>query len=99
MKPETTLIITTHAFQRSKERMNWPKKVLEKMAEKAFEKGIKHSDTKGRLNKYIAGLSFKYKQGNNIRIYGQDVFLFHSNTLITVFRVPNNLLKNVKSTR
>ena len=43
--------ITDHAYERAKERLSWKTSVLEKMAEKAYNDGICHKDTKGSLNK------------------------------------------------
>lgn len=88
--------ITEHAYERAKERLSWKSKVLDKMAEKAFLKGIKHKDTKGSLNKYVTSLWFKYKHANNIRIYGENIYFFSDNTLITIYQLPNNLRKHVK---
>lgn len=87
------LHITKHAYDRAKERMSWKKRTLDRMAEKALTNGVKHKDTKGRLNKHISEIWRKYKNANNVRIYGQDFFLFRNNTLITVYRVPNDLIK------
>ena len=36
------------------------------MAQKAFDNGITHSQTKGRLNKWVTGLYFRNKNANNI---------------------------------
>lgn len=90
------VIITKHAFDRAKERLSWGKDVLNKMANKAFTEGIKHSEAKGHLSKYISKLFLEYKKANNIRVYGHDIFLFKDNTLITLYHLPNDLLKYVK---
>lgn len=88
---KSIMIITNHAYERAKERLGWTQKVLEKMSSKALSEGIRHSDTKGRLNKYITATYFSYKTANNIRIYGENVYLFDKDVLITVYQLPNNL--------
>ncbi len=91
--------VTEHAYERAKERLGWKSKVLEKMAEKAFLEGIKHKDTKGSLMRYMTKLWFKYKHCNNVRIYGENIFFFCDNKLITVYQLPNDLRKHVKYCR
>ena len=88
---------TKHAYDRAKERLSWKKKTLDRMMRKAFEEGVTHSDTTGQLNKYITDLWFKYKTANNIRIYGENVYLFRFTKLITLYRLPTELTKHVKN--
>lgn len=59
------------------------------MARIALEKGTKHSDTSGALNRYLTALYMKYKTADNTRIYGQFVYLFYGENLITAFQLPN----------
>jgi hypothetical protein len=95
----TAILITEHAYDRAKERLSWKPKALDKMAEKAFSEGIQHKDTKGSLHKYITKLWFQYRNANNIRIYGENVYFFIGNKLITLYQLPNNLRKHVKFCR
>jgi hypothetical protein len=82
--------ISKHAEERANERLGLPIKPFEKLANKALSNGIKHSDTVGRLNKYITSLFFYNKSANNTRIYGEFIYLFNNETLITVLNLPNN---------
>ena len=90
------VIITNHAFERAKERLRWNNKVLIKMANKSFFDGIKHKDTNGKLNKYITKLWYDYKHCNNIRIYGENLFFFTDNKLITLYQLPNEFKAHAK---
>ena len=90
------IIITNHAYQRAKERLRWSRDTINRMSEKAYESGIKHADTTGRLNKYITKLWFQRELANNIRIYGENIFFFTGNTLLTVHQIPNNLKNHIK---
>ena len=65
------------------------------MAEKAFNEGITHSQTKGRLNKWITSLYFKNRAANNIRIYGDNAYIFCGETLVTIIPVPASLKKDM----
>lgn len=73
--------------------MRWNKSTTNKMANLALEKGKSHSETKGKLSRYISKLWFTYKTANNTKIYGEDVYLFNNSTLITIYRVPSKLIK------
>lgn len=88
--------ITSHAKQRMKERCGFNKKSQERMAKKAFQCGITHAQTKGKLNKWITSLYFKNEKANNIRIYGDFCYIFADETLVTVIPVPVNLKKNME---
>lgn len=91
--------ITNHAYERAKERLRWSPTVLDKMAEKAFHDGVRHSDTKGSLNRFITSIWFDYKNCNNIRIHGENMFFFAGETLITLYQLPNNFKKHIRLTR
>lgn len=62
------------------------------MAERAYFTGITHSDTKGALRKYLNVVYLSYKDANQIRLYGDKVYIFKNTLLITVFNLPRNLI-------
>ena len=89
--------VTKHAIERAKERLGWNADAVSRMAVKAFNEGIQHSETSGRLNKYFTMLYFKETNANNIRIYGEHVFLFCENRLVTVLQLPKDLRNSAHS--
>ena len=98
-KPTTIIIkvtITEHAFDRAKERLALNEGAFKKIVTRAYLQGIRHRDTKGTLNDYITKLYMQYKNANNIRIYGEVVYLFNNHTLITLYQIPNDLKKYLK---
>ena len=99
-KPKSEKIeITEHAYERAKERFSLNKAALERFANSAYKNGIKQSDTVGQLKKYIAKLWHKYKTANNIRIYGEIIFIFCDNRLITLYHIPNEFKRVLKHFR
>lgn len=66
------------------------------MAQKAYEEGITHAETKGRLNKWVTSLYFRNERANNIRLYGDKAYIFCDKTLVTVIQIPASLMKNLK---
>lgn len=95
-KKKHEIHITDHAYQRAKERLSWGKETIERMAKKAYFEGIRHKDTKGKLNKYITSLWSERKTANNIRIYGENIYLFSRNVLLTVYHLDAKMRKTLK---
>lgn len=88
--------ITKHASKRMKERCGFNKKTQDRIAQRAFEFGIKHSETKGNLNKWVTSLFFSNVKANNIRLFGDNAYIFAGETLVTVIPIPASLKKNMK---
>lgn len=86
--------VTNHAARRTKERLGLPKKLSHKNAENALRYGIRHSDTSGSLNRYISALYWKHETANNVRIYCNNVYIFHGETLITIFSAAAEIPQN-----
>lgn len=86
--------VSTHAEQRMRERLGLNKKSIERIAQKAFDNGIHHDQTKGNLKKYVTHVWEHNKNANNIRIYGDKVFVFCDNLLVTVFHLPRDLARD-----
>lgn len=81
--------VTTHAKKRLKERCGINKNSAECMAERAFTKGISFENASDTIKKYISSVFLKNdKTCNNIRIYGNIVYIFDNRTLITVYPLP-----------
>ena len=93
------LIITNHAADRFHERMGLPKRVVTRNAARALELGITHADTSGQLRKYLDKLYLAQESANNIRVYGNTVYIFYFDTLITLFALPRNLQKQAAKTQ
>lgn len=86
--------VTRHAEHRTRERVGIPKKAVRRAAAKAMTDGIPHSHIVGRLRRYLDWL---YQQGNgaadNIMVYGDFIYLFDGDTLITVLDMPSQCRK------
>lgn len=90
------VIVSKHAEKRLKERLGLQKKSIQRAAEIAYTKGIKHDETNGNLNKWITSVYFNNTAANNIRLYNDKAWIFTDNRLITVLQIPSSLKKNVK---
>lgn len=63
-------------------------KKAEKLADRALNRGVTHTETKGRLNNYLNALYLKYRKASNLRIFDRMVFVFDDDVLITVLYLP-----------
>ena len=88
--------ITKHAEKRIRQRVGVPKGSVEETAKKALDFGLKHAETAGGLHRYIDALFLSHGVANNVRIYGQKVYLFCRETLITVMPLPTKYFAAAK---
>jgi len=93
------VIVTKHAYDMGKSRLSLKKNSISNIAKKAFNTGLSHHQAKGSLKKYVTKLFFKNKKANNIKIYGENVFIFSNNILVTLYRIPSDLIKILKVSR
>jgi hypothetical protein len=89
-------ILTKHSISRLQQRCGVSKKNAQTIASRAFKTGITHTETHGNLHRFLDSIYLSQKKGTNMRIYGNAVFVFKGDTLITVIRIPDNLMEDVK---
>jgi hypothetical protein len=87
------VIITDHAYKRGKERLSFSKSAMDRTAEKAYRFGMKHSDTTGRLRKYVDGIAINRKYPGKVMILGTILFVFKGVYLITVYPLPTEFVR------
>ena len=69
------------------------------MAERAFTKGISFKNASTDLKKYISSVYLCHEKScNNIRIYGNMVYIFDNQTLITVYPIPKYIVNKLEDT-
>jgi len=85
------ITITDHAYERAKERCGWNKNALDRMAEKVMVNGINHNKVSGQLKRYIDKIYLQHRNASAFKIYGAYLFIFSSDKLITVYKLPNNV--------
>lgn len=80
-----------HACLRARERFSWSQQVLQKLATRAMLHGLPLVQCRGYLRRYLEALYLQYGKANNLRVYGQVVYLFADQTLITLWPLPQEL--------
>jgi hypothetical protein len=76
-----------------KDRLGLSKKLAKKKGQEALDYGLRHSEVKGHLRRFIDKTYLAKRTADNIRIFNQKVYLFDSNVLITVINLPQNLCR------
>jgi len=79
-----------------KQRCGLPKKALERNVRKALESGISHNDCTGDLRRYLDWTYRVRKNADNIKLYGNHMYLFKHEKLVTVIQLPNNFKGQLK---
>ena len=98
-KAKRVVFVTDHAYHMAKERLSMNRVSFEKLSEKAYLLGVNHSEVAGNLKRYIDKKFLSQRSANNIRIYGENIFIFSKQTLITVYQIPLNLKKSALKCR
>lgn len=78
-----------------RERSGLNNKSLSRIAYKAFEDGLKHSELRGSLKRWADGLYLSHCNANQMRLFGDKMYLFKNNVLITIVQVPHKYIKIV----
>lgn len=92
---EVHIEVSMHAEKRMIERLGINKRAVQRLAEKAYKDGIRHKDAVGRLKKWMTYRFSQNRNANNMRVYGEFLYVFCGNILVTVYIVPNELRKLV----
>lgn len=90
------MLVTQHARQRMRERRG-TKGDADRVAERALVDGISYKDVTGRLHRYLTALHMQ--AGHEIRIYGNQVYVFDHTVLVTVLPLPSVYQQQVKKIR
>lgn len=85
--------ISKHAYKRAKSRLGWKKNTLYRMSKKAIYEGVTFKECHGDLRSYLKERQLSDSHSNHLRVYGQNLYLFHNVTLITIYELPNDLKK------
>lgn len=88
---DTSIHVTNHAKKRFKRRVGLPKAACQKHAEKAYTHGVTHAETRGRSKRYLTRIFLQHRNANQLRVYGQFVYVFNNTVLITIMHLPKTV--------
>jgi hypothetical protein len=91
--------LTTHACERARQRYRWNSETLNRMALRAFEQGLKRNNTKGHLKVYLDESWERHQRVSHFRLYGEIIFVFCHDSLVTLWPLPSQLRSLAKAIR
>lgn len=81
--------VTRHAEHRTRERVGIPKKAVRRFAARVITQGVKREEISGGLRRYLDCIYWRDNGSvGNIILYGDKIYLFNVDTLVTVLTVP-----------
>ena len=93
MVETTNVYLTEHAYLRMKERLGLNKSAADKLAKRAWERGLYGDCVKGRLSTYLFSKSETAVEQAIRFLYGEHIFVFlpcaEEVRLVTVFRLDS----------
>lgn len=88
--------VTKHARKRIHEREGIGKSSAERKAGIVLQKGYRRQQTKGALRK-ILEKELEYKgTADEIRVYGDKIYIFCGEVLVTVLNLPPHIAHNLE---
>lgn len=81
------ITISHHAYHRAKERLGYNPDAFKRLAAQAYCYGISQAEAKGKLRRFIESRCAEHP-GNKPRIYGENIYIFKENCLVTVYQLP-----------
>ena len=86
---EDILYISDHAMDRLKERNGWSRKTSLRMMKKIFGEGLSPEQMKGTFRTWAMHRQENAKKDEKFLAYGERLYVFNRNTLVTVLPFPN----------
>ena len=80
--------ITEHAYCRMKQRNGWNRKTADRMIDRIYDNGKRMEQVKGYVKLWLKDKVSTDPYGNDFVLYGQTVYVFRENALITVLHIP-----------
>lgn len=96
-----TAKMTFHSIARMKTRCGTSRSASQRLAGVALTYGATRSEVTGQLNRYLTkvyhnGTGFAGQYAENIRAYGDKLYVFSDSVLITVLQLPQQFIPQVK---
>lgn len=86
------ILLSEHSYERCKERVNIHGSKALVRAEKAYYLGKDVEDFDKVLSKYLKNV-LEASDGNELKVLGNDIYIFGNKKLITVFPIPQKIIQ------
>lgn len=93
------IVITEHAYLRMRQRNGWSKKTANRMIKRIYVNGLRPEELKGYKKKWIIYRKYNGSQNDEYVLYGDHVYIFNGNVLITSYQLPcrEQVMKHYKT--
>lgn len=81
------ITISHHAELRIMQRCGYPKSTAQRIAEQAYQNGIRYQDMDFSMQKWIDRKGYR-DEATDLCVYGNFVYLFREHCLVTVLMLP-----------
>lgn len=89
--------MTHHSIARMKSRCGTSKSASQKLAGAALTYGAVHTEVVGQLHRYFTKYACQdSKNIRNLRAYGDKLYVFDHDVLVTVLQLPTQFVPQVK---
>ena len=89
--------MTHHSIARMKTRCGTSKSASQKLAGAALTYGAAHTEVVGQLHRYFTRYSQEGEpETRNLRAYGDKLYVFNEDVLVTVLQLPTQFVPQVK---
>lgn len=78
------IIVTEHAKERCRERLGLKPEATQRMADKIYKLGLTQDQAYGELQNFLK----KYDESLDLRVYGEFLFLYDEERLVTAYKLP-----------
>lgn len=92
---DNCVYITRHAFDRMRQRNGWNKKTALRMVKKIYDQGLSPSEVRGKYKPYMRKKAAESPEAD-LKLYGQMIYVFYNNILITTMHVGKTGATNEK---
>ena len=86
--------VSRHGSLRARKRTGINKKSVERIAARVYQEGKRIYETKGRLYMYLESIKKKSGEESELRLYGNNLYIFKDCCLVTVWALPGRLSVN-----
>ncbi len=83
-----TVYISDHAMECLKQRNGWSKKASIRMIKKVYDNGLSPDKVRGTHASWVRHKEETKNHGDTLRLYGDFLYVFNKNTLITIMHTP-----------
>ena len=85
---ETWIAVTRHAEDRMHQRSGLKKKSLQRLADRAYDRGTPRAELKSEIRHWVDHRYETHDQNTDLRVYGDKLYVFCEHRMVTLIQLP-----------